>query len=170
MPLLSNPLDYADIIYDQPNNINICNKIESLQYIATLPITGAIRGLSKEKLYKELAFEYFSSTRLRKLCLFYKIVVNKSRSYLYYYISTVNQSYQTRSGDKFLHVCCTTEYFVNFFILYTIKEWNNLVRKFVNQYHMRFLDIHYWNLQDLLPIACLMFLIVLELNFLLDYV
>ena len=37
-------LDYADIIYDNPNNMNICNKIESLQCSATLAITGAIRG------------------------------------------------------------------------------------------------------------------------------
>ena len=43
-------LDYADIIYDNPNNMNICNKIESLQYNAVLATTGAIRGLSKEKL------------------------------------------------------------------------------------------------------------------------
>ena len=47
-------LDYADIIYDKPNNMNIYNKIESFQYNAAL----AILGLSKEKLYEELGFEY----------------------------------------------------------------------------------------------------------------
>ena len=132
--LLSNPLafirphlDYSDIIYDKPNNRNICNKIESLQYTSALAITGAIRGSSKEKLYQELGFEYLSSRRwLRKLCLFYKIVVNKSPNYLYNYVSTVNQSYQTRSGDKFLHMFCRTEYFANSFFPCTIKEWNNL--------------------------------------------
>ena len=40
-------LDYADIIYDKPNNINIFDKIESLQYNAVLTITGAITGSSK---------------------------------------------------------------------------------------------------------------------------
>ena len=35
-------LDYAEIIYDQPNNLNLCNKIESCQYNAALAITGAI--------------------------------------------------------------------------------------------------------------------------------
>ena len=99
-------LDYADIIYDKPNNMNICKKIESLQYNTALAITGAIRGSSKEKLFEELGFEYLSLRRwLRKLCLFYKIVVNKSPNYLYNYVSTVNQSYQTRSGNKFLHMC-----------------------------------------------------------------
>ena len=62
-------LDYADIIYDEPNNMNICNKIRSLQYNAALAITGTIRGSSKEQLYQERGFEYFSSRRwLRKLC------------------------------------------------------------------------------------------------------
>ena len=54
---------------------------------------------------------------------------------LYNYVSTVNQSYQTRSGDKFLHMCCRTEYFANSFFPYTIKEWNNLspvIRKSVS--------------------------------------
>ena len=45
-------LQYADIIYDKPNNINICIKIESLLYNAVLAITGANRG-----------FEYLSSRR-----------------------------------------------------------------------------------------------------------
>ena len=92
--------------------MNICNKIESLQYNAALAITGAIRGSSKEKLFQELGFEYLSSRRwLRKLCLFHKTVVNKSPNYLCNYVSTVDQSYQTRRGDKFLHMCCRTEYY-----------------------------------------------------------
>ena len=52
--------------------------------------------------------------------------MNKSPNYLYNYISTANQSYQTRSSDKFLHMCCRTEYFANSFFSYTVKEWNNL--------------------------------------------
>ena len=85
--------------------MNICNKIESLQYNAALAITGAIRGSSKEKLFQELGFE-----------------VNKSPNYLCNYVSTVDQSYQTRRGDKFLHMCCRTEYFANSFFPYTMKE------------------------------------------------
>ena len=52
---------YTDIIYDQPNNLNLCNKIETCQYNSALTITGAIRGCSKERLYQELGFEYLSS-------------------------------------------------------------------------------------------------------------
>ena len=40
-------LDYPDIIYDKPDIMSICNKTAN----DTLAITGAIRGLSKEKLY-----------------------------------------------------------------------------------------------------------------------
>ena len=45
-------LQYAYIIYNKPNKINICIKIESLLYNAALAITGANRG-----------FGYLSSTR-----------------------------------------------------------------------------------------------------------
>ena len=84
-------LDYVNIIYDKPNNMNICNKIESHQYNASLAITAAIRRSSKENLHQELGFEYLSSRRwLRKLCLFYKIVLNKSPNYLQNYVLTIN--------------------------------------------------------------------------------
>ena len=110
--------------------MSICNKIESLQHNAALAITAAIRGSSKEKLFQELGFEYLSSRIwFRKLCLFYKIIVNKSPNYLYNYVSTVNKSYQTRSGGKFLHMFCRTEHFANSFFPYTIKEWNDLSPK-----------------------------------------
>ena len=35
---------YSDIIYDQPNKENLNQKIERIQYNATLAITGAIKG------------------------------------------------------------------------------------------------------------------------------
>ena len=43
-------LDYGDILYDKPNNENVQNKIEKVQYRACLTITGAIQGTSKEKI------------------------------------------------------------------------------------------------------------------------
>ena len=49
-------LDYGDIIYDQPHIATFVNKIESVQYNAALEITGAIRGTSKERIYRELGF------------------------------------------------------------------------------------------------------------------
>ena len=45
-------LDYY-VIYGQPVDQSFCTKIERLQYIAALAITGAVRGTSQIKLYKE---------------------------------------------------------------------------------------------------------------------
>ena len=47
-------LDYGDVIYDQASNDAFPNKLETVQYNATLAITGAIKDTSREKLYQEL--------------------------------------------------------------------------------------------------------------------
>ena len=47
-------IDYGDTNYDQPNNDSFCNTIEKT---AALAITGAIKGTSRLKIYKELGFE-----------------------------------------------------------------------------------------------------------------
>ena len=41
--------DYGDIIYDQPHNESVCEKLDSIQYKVTLAITGAIQGISRKK-------------------------------------------------------------------------------------------------------------------------
>ena len=43
-------LDYGDVIYDQPENESFSSEIESVQYNASLAITGAIKGTFQEKL------------------------------------------------------------------------------------------------------------------------
>ena len=50
-------LDNGDITYDQPFNNSFQNKIQIIQYNASLAITGAIRGTSEEKPYEELSLE-----------------------------------------------------------------------------------------------------------------
>ena len=47
-------LDYGDVIYNQPENESFSSKVASVQYNASLAITGAIRGTSQEKLSQEL--------------------------------------------------------------------------------------------------------------------
>ena len=76
--------DYVDIIYDQPYISSFVDRIESVQYNAALAITGAIRGSSRDKLYEELGLETLQSRRwFRKLCVFHKILYEKSPKYLY---------------------------------------------------------------------------------------
>ena len=65
-------LDYADIIYDQPHNQTLSDRIESVQYNAALAITRAIRGNSRERLYQELGLESLSNRRrYRRLTMFF---------------------------------------------------------------------------------------------------
>ena len=63
-------LDYGDVIYDQPDNSSLSDKIESVQYNVVLPITSAIRGTSKEKLH-ELGLESLRNRRWLRKCLIY---------------------------------------------------------------------------------------------------
>ena len=80
-------LDYGDIVYDRVFNESFHKNLGSIQYNAAIAITGAIRDTS-EKLFQELGLESLKSRRgLRKLCLFYKILPEKSPSYLFQLIS-----------------------------------------------------------------------------------
>ena len=45
-------LDYAEIINNKPINDSFEEKLEKVQYSAALIITGAIKGTSREHLYK----------------------------------------------------------------------------------------------------------------------
>ena len=77
-------VDYTDIIYDQPSNLNLCNKSDNCGHNVALAITRAIRDFMKERLYQELGFQNLhSQRRIRKLSTFYKIARNKSHGYIY---------------------------------------------------------------------------------------
>ena len=93
-------LDYGDVLYDQAFNSSFHEKLEFIQYNACLALTGAIRGISKEKLYQELGLESLQIRRYRKLCLFYKIYKNQSPSYLYNIIPTTNTHCAFRNFNK----------------------------------------------------------------------
>ena len=54
-------LDYGDVIYDQHHNDSFHQKLESIQYNATLAITSAIRGSSRDKLYQEIRIEILTT-------------------------------------------------------------------------------------------------------------
>ena len=91
-------LDYGDVVYDRASNESFHQSLESLQYNAAIAITGAIRGTSSEKLFQELGLETLKSRRwLRKLCLFYKLIKEKSPAYLFQLIPENNTTYSTRS-------------------------------------------------------------------------
>ena len=72
-------LDYRDVIYDQACNVSFYQKLESLQYNSALAITGAIRGMSTEKLYNEPGLETLEKRRwYRKLCASIKFILRNT--------------------------------------------------------------------------------------------
>ena len=93
-------LDYGDVICDQIFNESFHQRLESIQYNATIAITGTIRSTSSKKIYQELGLESLRSRRwLRKLCLFSKMYKNKSPSCLYNLIQDRVKFYSTRSSQ-----------------------------------------------------------------------
>ena len=56
-------LDNEDVVFDQAFNNSFHQRLESIQHNAALTITGAIRGISKEKLYQKLGFKPLQSRR-----------------------------------------------------------------------------------------------------------
>ena len=90
---------YGDVVVDMAYNNFFQQRLESLQYKASLAITGAIKGSSTEKLYQELGLESLQNRRwFRKLCAFYKIVKEQSPKYLLDLIPSNNNSYETRNS------------------------------------------------------------------------
>ena len=121
-------LDYGDIIYDKAFNESFQAKLESLQYNATLAITGAIRGSSTEKIYEELGLESLKSRRwYRKMSFLYKVLKSESPSYLFNTIpNSNNRQHQTRNSDNIPSFFAKHDYFKNSFFPSATTEWNKL--------------------------------------------
>ena len=122
-------LDYGDVIFDKAYNNSFQQRLESLQYKASLAITGAIKGSSTERLYQELGVESLQNRRwFRKLSIFYKIVKEQSPKYLYNLIASNNISHQTRNSRNLviLQFKIRDNFFLNSFFPSALVEWNKL--------------------------------------------
>ena len=132
-----------DVIYDQPNNNRLSEKIESIKYNAALAITGAIRGTSREKLYQELGLQSLKDRRwLRRLCYLHKILSTKLLASLYDLIPPIINSHRNPGCYRVLY--CRTDLFRNSFWLFSINEWYKLDSDISN------LDYHAMLLKKLL--------------------
>ena len=115
-------LYYGDIIYDQPFSNSFQNKIESIQYNACLVIAGAIRGTSKEGLYKELGLESLQHRRwYRKLGYLYK-----SPNYLFKVVPSSNTIYNTSNTNNIPLMNIKHNFFKNTFFPSTIIDCSKL--------------------------------------------
>ena len=120
-------LDYGDVIYEQAFNSSFHEKLESIQYNASLAIKGAIRGTSREKLYNELGFESLHARRwYRKLCYFYKLYVFKQPEYLFNLIPVRTSNYRTRNADDVPYFNIRHNFFKHSFPPSVVIEWNKL--------------------------------------------
>ena len=98
-----------------------------------LAITGATRGTSRDKIYKELGLESLQPRRsLYHLCTFHKIKTTGLPFYLFKLIPDTSHHYLTRSVEKSSSYQCKTESFKSSFLPWTILEWNKLDSKIQN--------------------------------------
>ena len=56
-------LNYADRMYDKPLIESFKDKLEMVQYNAALVIIGAIKGTSRDRIYRELGLESLAEWR-----------------------------------------------------------------------------------------------------------
>ena len=115
-------LDYGYVIYHQPNNGSLCQKIESFQYQAALAITGATHGTSQTKLYNELGINSMKLRQwFRRLFYFLKIQSSGLPQYLNDLIPKPSLRYTTRFSPL-PNFKDRTELFTNSFFPYTVNE------------------------------------------------
>ena len=121
-------LDYGDIVYAWASNELFHSSPESLQYSAAIAITGAIRGTSSEKLFQELGLDTLKWWRcMRKLCLFYKSIKEKSPTYLYQLMQTTISTILQKVFKKVaMFFQDNSKLFKNYFFPAVIMEWNKI--------------------------------------------
>ena len=119
-------VDYGDIVYDQPQNESLCEKIESVQYKAALAITGAIQETSSDKLYHELGLESLKSRRWYKcLSCMFKIMKREAPNYLINLIPKCEQTITTRN-NHIPNYYCRVDCFKYSFFPSTLNDWFKL--------------------------------------------
>ena len=93
-----------------------------MQYNAALAITGAIKGTSKKRIYRELGFESLADRRwFRRMCTFWKIVKGISPTYLQNYLPVIQHSRNPTRQNLFSAIPSKTDYFGNSFFPYSVN-------------------------------------------------
>ena len=128
-------LDY--VIYNRAFNKSFQNKVESVQYIAILAVTRAIRGSSKKKTkkkknkrrnYPQLGLEMLKSGQgYQNSCWCFKLQKNEHCSYLFDdIIPKVLLTQISRNHNNISLFNVKREYLQNSFFPSTVIEWNKL--------------------------------------------
>ena len=123
-------LDYYDIIYHKhyPDlKLDFTKKLESVQYSATLAVSGAWKGTNTDRIYEELWEPLYYRKWQRRLTHFYKLITTRSLSYLYEYVPQCREvSYNLRRNSNYENYAIRTESFSHSYFPYCVREWNQL--------------------------------------------
>ena len=140
-------LCYADIIYDKPVNESFKRKLEAVQYNASLFITSAKTGTSRERLYHDIGLEFLSDGKWsRKFFFFHKVVKRFSTWYLQEILSCHNEpSYETRSKsvNNIEQVRARVNTFESSYFPHCTKVWFKLsedIHKIIKKFKKVILD------------------------------
>ena len=151
-------LDYCDIIYHTPPLTNpfdsciklnsVMERIEQVQYLAALAVTGTWHGSSRNKLYEELGWESLSDRRWsRRLIQIYKIHNNMTPDYLRANLTcTRGISLRNRDPNHYREIFCNKSKYRNSFFPDSIKAWNNIGREFISSPTLSILKRKIFNL------------------------
>ena len=140
--LVRSHLDYCDIIYHMPplshqpplgvTLSTLMGKVERIQYLAALAISGSWHGSSRSKLYEELGWESLSDRRTsRRILQIHKISNNKTPSFLK---EKLPHNYRTvfngNIRNTFREIICKSNRYKNSFFPDAIVSWNIFIKHF----------------------------------------
>lgn len=110
------------------NLSNQMNKLESLQYQASLAVTGMWQGTNRDPVYEELGWESLHIRRwFRRLTVFYKIIKQLTPQYLRDPVPSPKTHLYGTSNTNDLHPFrCRTQRFQKIFFPDAVKCWNNI--------------------------------------------
>ena len=157
-------LNYDDVIYDQPENESFRSKIELVQYNASLPITGAIRGNSQEKLYQKVGLESLRSRRwLRRMWYFCKLIKTQKPLYLSNLIPPKLNSF--RHPNTYSVMRCRNDYFILLFFFFCIENGTDWTLKITIQTLAKNLGNRFYLLLNQPALHCFLFITLMVSNY-----
>jgi hypothetical protein len=124
-------LEYGDLLFAGAPDCHLA-KLDKLQYLAMLYVTGARAKTSTDKLLKELEWQMLSDRRdIHSLILLYKIIQGNGPTYLSVLLNDYNyplHRYELRANDgmQFRIPPAKIRSFRMSFFIRTMRQWNNL--------------------------------------------
>ena len=136
---------------------------EKVQYKAALIVSGAWKGSNRAKLYEELGWESLSDRRrCRRLLYLYKIVANKTPSYLKDILSLRRINNNEEAPPMFNNPARynATERYKSTFFPDAINNWNILLSDFTSMPSLLSFKSHLNTFFDQEKNLCIKFVIV----------